>query len=235
MKPPRVRASAYYPHMRSAVLLALLLVPSVASAHFHLDQPPAEYTQTATGDPQKSFPCGPVTEGGTDTGQVTWAMTGTSFMLKITETVTHPGHYRVAIAQTEDQLPPEPPVTAGTTACGSVPIDSNPTLPILADGVFVHTSSFGAPQTTQIQLPAGMTCDHCVVQVLEFMSNHGAPCFYHHCAIVTVSDNPPAPDAGVDNPGDGGSCGGCGASGSASPLVAFALVAMRRRRRQRLR
>jgi hypothetical protein len=216
--------------MRRAVLLALLLMPGLASAHFHLDAPPAEYTQTATGDPQKSFPCGPVTEGGTATNQVTTVMPGSSFTLTITETVAHPGHYRVAIAPTEAELPPEPAVTPGSTACGSVPIDQNPTLPILADGVFVHTSSFGGPQTTQIQLPSGMTCTNCVVQVLEFMSNHAAPCFYHHCAIVNVSNN--APDAGVDGSGPDGSCGGCGASGSASPLVAFVLVALCGRRRR---
>jgi hypothetical protein len=214
--------------MRHAVLLALLLVPSIASAHFHLDAPPAEYTQTSLGDPQKTAPCGPVGEGGTDTGMVTTVMTGTSFTLKITETVTHPGHYRVAIAQTEADLPPEPAVTPGSTACGSVPIDPNPSLPVLADGVFVHTSKFSGPQTTQIQLPPGMTCTNCVVQVLEFMSNHTAPCFYHHCAIVNVTDN--VVDAGVDNPGHGAD-GSCSATGSASPLVLIALIALLRRRR----
>ena len=185
------------------------------------------YTQTSLGDPQKSAPCGPVGEGGTDTGMVTTVMTGTSFTLKITETVPHPGHYRVAIAQTEADLPPEPAVTPGTTQCGSVPIDSNPSLPVLADGVFVHTSSFGAPQTTQIQLPAGMTCTNCVVQVLEFMSNHAAPCFYHHCAIVNVTTNPV--DAGVDQPGSDG--GSCSSTGTSSPWVALALLALWRRRR----
>ena len=214
--------------MYRAVVLGLLLAPGIASAHFHLDAPPAEYTQTAAGDPQKDAPCGPVAEGGTETNMVTSVMTGTSFTLTITETVTHPGHYRVAIAQTEADLPAEPPVTAGTTACGSVPIDSNPSLPVLADGVFVHTKAFSGPQSTQIQLPAGMTCTNCVVQVLEFMSNHSAPCFYHHCAIVNVTDHPDA-DAGVENPG--GSDGSCSATGSASPLVLVALLAVCRRRR----
>jgi hypothetical protein len=54
----------------------------------------------------------------------------------ITETIAHPGHYRVAIAQDEAGLPAEPIVTAGTTQCGSAPIDPNPSLPVLADGVF---------------------------------------------------------------------------------------------------
>lgn len=210
--------------MRRALPFALLLVPGIANAHFHLDAPPAMYTQTSVGDPQKSAPCGPVTEGGTETGMVTTVMTGTSITVKITETVTHPGHYRIAIAQTEADLPPEPAVTPGTTACGSVPIDPAPSLPVLADGVFVHTKAFTGPQTTEIQLPAGMTCTNCVVQVLEFMSNHAAPCFYHHCAIVNVTNDP----ATVDPPSDDGSCSSGGAS---SPFVALALLALCRRRR----
>lgn len=223
-------AHAYYARMRRALLLAMLVIaPRIASAHFHLDAPPAEYTQTSVGDPQKSAPCGPVTEGGTETGQITTVEPGGSFTLTITETVTHPGHYRVAIAQTEADLPPEPTVTAGTTACGSVPIDANPSLPVLADGVFRHTSKFTGPQTTQIQLPAGMTCTNCVVQVLEFMSNHTAPCFYHHCAIVNVGTA--SPDAGVGNPG-GGDSGGCSSTSAASPLMLIALLGLRRRRRR---
>jgi MYXO-CTERM domain-containing protein len=111
--------------------------------------------------------------------------------LTINETIFHPGHYRIAIANDIASLPADPPVTAtSSTPCGSTVIDPAPALPLLADGVFVHTAAFSAPQTMQIPLPAGFTCDHCVLQVVEFMSNHGlnnpGGCFYHHCAIVNV-------------------------------------------------
>lgn len=210
--------------MRRILLAALLCVPATASAHFHLDKPDAAYVQSSLGDPQKNGPCGPVTDGGTPTGMVTNVTPGGTMTLTITETVAHPGHYRVAIAQDESGLPAEPIVTPGATQCGSIPIDPNPSLPVLADGVFVHTSAFSGPQTTEIPIPAGMTCTNCVVQVLEFMSSHGAPCYYHHCAIVNVTtDAAPDPTPPADD-------GGCNSSGHASPLVLIALVLLRRRR-----
>ena len=54
----------------------------------------------------------------------------------------------------------------GSDACGSLPIVANPALPLLADGLLVHTAAFTAPQTTHVTLPAGILCDHCVLQVV---------------------------------------------------------------------
>jgi hypothetical protein len=228
--------------MRRPAFAALVLVvstPLVAEAHFNLVAPENVVVQTAIGDPQKTAPCG---GAGTASNAVTTVMTGSTLTVTINETIFHPGHYRIAIAQNEGMLPVEPPVTPGGTACGSVPIEPAPTLPLLADGVFLHTTPFGSPQTAQIQLPPGYTCDNCVVQVLEFMSNHAAPCFYYHCATVTISDTaPPTPDAALPtsdadplspdaNPGPGGDSvgGGCDArtNGSASGSALLALVTL---------
>lgn len=219
--------------MRRLLLAAALCVPTTASAHFRLDAPASQYTQSASyGDPQKNEPRGPVAEGGTETNKLTTVQSGGKLTLTITETIMHPGHYRVAIAQNEAGLPPAPPVTkVGNDACGSVPIDMNPQLPLLADGIFAHTTKFTGPQTAEIQLPGGYTCDNCVVQVVEYMSNHAAPCFYYHCAKVSVT-NGPASDAGVDPTDPGSSDSGCSTTGKgASPaLLLLALVALRRRR-----
>jgi hypothetical protein len=211
--------------MRRAVVLVALAVPATASAHFKLVSPEAQYTQSSLGDPQKSGPCGPLGDGGTDTNKVTTVMAGSMLTLTVNETIYHPGHYRVAIAQTEAGLPPVPPVTPGSTACGSAPITQSPTLPLLADGVFAHTSAFSGQQTAQIPLPAGMTCNNCVVQVVEFMSNHAAPCFYYHCAIVSVTSTGGMPDAGVggEDPGGGGGCQS-GRGLGAGALLLLALV-----------
>jgi hypothetical protein len=206
--------------MRRLLLLAAMCVPATASAHFHLDKPDAAYVQSSIGDPQKMGPCGPTAGEEESTGRITTVMAGGTMTLTITETVAHPGHYRIAIAQDEAGLPAEPIVTAGTTQCGSAPIDPNPSLPVLADGVFKHTSAFSGPQTFDVPIPAGMSCTNCVVQVLEFMSNHPAPCYYHHCAIVNVTNAAPEP---TDD-------GGCNSSGHASPLVLIALLLLRRRR-----
>jgi MYXO-CTERM domain-containing protein len=205
--------------------------------------------QDGLGGPQKSSPCGlsDVTQGSDDstpTNIVAELKEGGTVTVSITELITHPGHYRVALAQDMASLPPEPTVTAGNGyACGSVPIDANPQLPVLADGLFVHTSSFnGVQQTAQVQLPAGMTCTHCVLQVIEFMGDHGlntpGGCFYHHCSIVDITAD--GPDAGVAAGGDAGTTkghtgGGCNVQEAPSSalfaLVVAASLVVRRRKR----
>lgn len=209
--------------MRTRVLFALaaMMLPSIASAHFHLDAPPPSAVQSTTGDPQVSAPCGP-NGPGTPTNAVTTVMAGSTMTLTINETIDHPGHYRVAMAQDASGLPADPPVTPGTTPCGSVPIEASPSLPLLADGVFVHTSGFSGPQTAQIPIPAGMTCNNCVVQVLEFMSNHAQTCFYYHCATVNVITEA-APD-GLDPVAD--DAGGCCDSGRHTAPSSFLLAIM---------
>jgi MYXO-CTERM domain-containing protein len=170
--------------------------------------------------------------------------TGALIAITFSETVFHKGHYRVALAQDIASLPKDPPVTANSTSdCGSTTIDASPALPILGDGLAQHTTPFVTDtKTMQVQLPAGMTCSHCVLQVIEFMSDHGlnnpGGCFYHHCAIVDITDAGPQ-DAGVSMGSDGDSghsSGGCssgaGAGGSVALLGAIgAVLALRRRRR----
>ena len=229
--------------MRRSALAVLALVvstPLVAEAHFNLVAPENVVVQDALGTPQKTPPCG---GAGTPSNAVTTVLTGSMLTVTINETIFHPGHYRIAIAQNAGMLPPEPIVTpAPGDACDSTTIDPAPQLPVLADGVFLHTTPFGAPQTTQIQLPPGYTCDNCVVQVLEYMSNHAAPCFYYHCATVTISDTAPPPvDAALPtsdadplspdaSPGPGGDSvgGGCDArtNGSASGSAVLALFTL---------
>lgn len=192
---------------------ALLLVPSAADAHFVLQAPASWMSQTADGSPQKMFPCGDE-GGGTASGAITAYQPGDKVTITINETVFHPGHYRIALATTNrSQLPPEPQVTpGGGSACGSVPVASPPVFPVLADGVFTHTAPFGGAQTIQVTLP-NITCTKCTLQVLEFMSNHGAPCFYHHCADISIGA--PVPDGGAHDASTGGdaSAGGDASSG----------------------
>ena len=216
--------------MRRAILIVALAVPATASAHFKLVAPEGMYSQSGLGDPQKEGPCGPTGDGGATTNQVTTVMAGSTLTLTINETIYHPGHYRVAIAQNPAGLPAVPTVTPGTTACGSAPIEANPTLPLLADGVLKHTSAFSGQQTAQIALPADMACTNCVVQVVEFMSNHPAPCFYYHCAVVNVTAGPGGtPDAGM-TPGDDHG-GGCSTGGGVGLGAAVALLFLAQRRR----
>ena len=231
--------------MRSSVVATLLCLTAVpAAAHFKLVAPQAMNQQNASGDPQKSAPCGQddIGDPWVPTNAVTTVQTGSMLTVTIDETIYHPGHYRVALAPTMNDLPADPPVTSSQqTACASVPIQSPPVFPVLADGMLAHTAPFAGQRSFQVQLPAGMECENCVLQVIEWMSNHGAPCFYHHCSTVTISNAaPPPPDAGVtpDSGGGGGGvddpggCCGVGAGAPGSALLALGIVALVTRRRR---
>lgn len=190
-----------------ATMGLVVAAPGVASAHFVLEAPACYSDQGPLGDPQKAPPCGD--DGSlTESGDVTAYLTGSTITITIRETIPHPGHYRVALAPTPAELPADPPVTAGSTACGSTTIMDPPVFPVLADGMLVHTSAFSGAQSFDVQLPPGMTCDHCTLQVIEFMGNHGlnnpGGCFYHHCATVTIADTLPE-DAGMSTTDDAGS------------------------------
>lgn len=237
--------------LASATILACVLVASSnAGAHFVLQSPPSWSSQDVLGSPQKLGPCGNEA-GGTPTSIITAYQAGSTIDVTIDEKIFHPGHYRIALAVNDrSELPPEPPVTVGSTACGSAPIASSPVFPVLADGVLVHTTAFSGPQTVKVTLPANVTCTKCTLQVIEFMSNHplNVPggCFYHHCADISIQTTPVL-DAGAPL-GDGGAGGaptdanGCscsvprtsshpGGAGLAALGVVLALAIRRRRAR----
>jgi hypothetical protein len=224
-------------HLRFVVIAASVLWPwftaTQARAHFALVAPDSWAAQDALGLPEKSAPCGQADPGipVMPTGLVTTADAGSLLTITIDEKIFHPGHYRVSLAPDQASLPADPPVTAGATPCGSTTIADNPTLPLLADGLLVHDAAFNGPQTIQVQLPDGVTCTNCTLQVTEFMSDHPlnnpGGCFYHHCATLTIVAPPPdagpsdagGDDAGaldVSDAGDAGlpAAGGCGSTAS---------------------
>ncbi len=176
-----------------AVILGCVAVE--ADAHFVLVSPAASLVQNRLGDPQKSAPCGGVsTNRGTPTGAVTEMTGGSSFHLLLSETVFHPGHYRVALARAAANLPVDPKVTTRDTERGpwsvSAEIQSPVAPPVLADGLFAHTERqigfFGA----DVDIP-NVTCRNCVIQVIQFMAEHARNAdgdySYHHCAIVKIT------------------------------------------------
>jgi hypothetical protein len=229
--------------------IGMLVAPHVAQAHFVLNEPPAWMSQDSLGIPEKLGPCGDESDGtdaATPSNIVTAYQQGQTITVTVNEVIFHPGHYRISLAVNDrSELPAEPLVTAGSTACGSAPIQSPPVFPVLADGVFVHTTAFTAPQSIQITLPANVTCTKCTLQVIEFMADHGlnvpGGCFYHHCADLSIqppdgggtsvgtdaatgvgrsdasSSSPPGTDAGGGTVGsDGGGTGGTTTGAGAS-------------------
>jgi len=233
----------------AATLASLLCAAGVARAHFILKEPANWMSQDANGVPIKLGPCGNE-PGGTPTNQVTAFQSGQTINVTVDEVIYHPGHYRVALAvHDRSELPGEPTVTPGsTTPCGTAAVMNPPVFPVLADGVLDHSTPFPGPQTFQIKLPDGVTCNNCTLQVIEFMSNHPlnnpGGCFYHHCADLSIQSASVTVDGGAGDGGTGGGGNGGGSSGCAysttagrsalgalAALALLGLVAVRRRRR----
>jgi hypothetical protein len=199
--------------MKSRALLALIAtvsLSSVADAHFVLISPAASLVQNRIGDPQKIGPCGGVSANpargtlanpGVPSGAVTNVKGGSELPLLVQESIFHPGHYRVSLARTASQLPPDPVVVTAQTDKGirsqSAAIQ-NPTVPpVLLDGIFAHTERSTQNFEQMIPIP-NITCQGCVLQIIEFMADHPGIAVdgghsYHHCAILNITADPEKP------------------------------------------
>jgi hypothetical protein len=177
-----------------------VLAATSALAHIHLDSPPSFQVTDALGNPQKTAPCG---GPGTPSNIVTTVEAGSTLTVSWTDTIFHPGHYRISIApDPADFVTPTPVINANN--CESAPIESTPVLPTVADGVYPHTTgTSGMMRSYDITVPM-MHCDTCTLQLMQFMSNHAPPCFYDQCATlrIVMPDAGVAMDAGTD--GDAG-------------------------------
>lgn len=200
--------------MRASLVFVLIVTAAPASAHFWLEAPDASFVQTAPyGDPQKTPPCG---NEGTPipTNQVTTVTAGDLLTVRVRETIFHPGHYRVALGLNgPGDLPAAPPVTpVGADPCGSTVVQSPPVFPVIADGELRHSAPFSGPQTFSVRIPSNVSCTNCALQVIQYMSSHGAPCFYYHCANLRVLPR----DAGTPDAGAGTDAGAGADAGSGS-------------------
>ena len=213
--------------MRNSIRFPLLVVglaiaaPSASahfklpstSTHFKLLEPAPSLVTNDRGDPQKAGPCGGTN---TDWGTPSWAITqvvgGQNLHLKIQETVYHPGHYRVALAvNSPAELPLDPVTTTRDSERGpwsvSAEIQDPPQIPVLADGLFVHSSfdSEGQPTRPQgrldpweadIRLP-NISCEKCILQVVQHMDEHAfnnpGGYSYHKCAHLQITPDPALP------------------------------------------
>jgi hypothetical protein len=201
--------------MKSRVLFGVIVaaaMSTVANAHFVLVQPAASLVQNRLGDPQKIGPCGGVSANpgrgtpanpGVPSGAITNVKGGTDLPLMVQESIFHPGHYRIALARTMQQLPPDPEVTVTQTEKGtrsqSAVIQNPPVAPVLLDGIFPHTERPAQVATYETMIPIpNITCPNCVLQVIEFMADHPGIAVdgghsYHHCAILNITADPAKP------------------------------------------
>jgi len=178
------------------------LLPPFALAHFKLLEPASWLQENNLGDPQKLGPCGGTTaNSGMTTNIVTKAQGGQKLHIKLQETVFHPGHYRIALAvHSRAELPPDPDVKTRDSEKGpwsvSSPIASAVAIPVLADGLFVHTARVSDLLETDVTLP-NINCEKCTLQIIQFMAEHGfnkdGGYFYHHCADLQITADPAKP------------------------------------------
>jgi hypothetical protein len=187
---------------RSALVFALVLVPAATYAHFKLLAPASWLIENDLGDPQKAAPCGGTnTDFGKPTYAVAQAAGGSAMHIRVQETIFHPGHYRIALAvNSPTELPADPKVTTMDSDRGprsvSAEIQSPVQMPVLADGVFVHSAKVDGPLETDVTLP-NINCRRCTLQVIQFMAQHAVNnpgmFTYHHCATVQITADPKKP------------------------------------------
>jgi hypothetical protein len=189
---------------RTLLVFAALvaIVPTVAHAHFRLLEPASWLIESDRGDPQKAGPCGGTnTDYGKPSYMISKAIGGSKLHIKVQETIYHPGHYRVALAvNSPTELPVDPEATTETTDRGprsiSAKIQNPVQMPVLADGLFVHTAAATTPWETDVTLP-NITCKRCTLQVVQFMAEHGVNnpgnFTYHHCAELQITADPKKP------------------------------------------
>lgn len=227
--------------MRPLLFLSLFVLAAPAFAHIKLTSPGSFQVTDAFGGPNKEAPCG---GAGTATGVVTTVTAGSQLTVTWTEPILHPGHFRIGIASSAaDFVTPVPVLTNNGTNCSTAPVESPVASPTLVDGLFEHTTApASGSYTTQVTVPM-MSCDDCRLQVMQFMSSHGPPCFYYQCAVLRIvmppdGGSPPGSDAGtVDGgapdagPGAGEMPVGCGCRSAPLGLLAFGVLVMLRARR----
>jgi len=196
---------------------ALLGSTPSALAHIDLDSP------TGRGDlDQKSGPCGSNWDGASK--NVTALEPGATITVRWTETINHPGHFRISFD--------DDGIDAFQDPTSYDDIQESPTLPVLLDGI---EDKSGGQYEAQVTLP-NVECENCTLQLIQVMSEtppYEAGDLYFRCADLALrrgaggGDAGPVPgtDAGSGGGGNGGG-GGCSAAGDSSLGVAMLLLGL---------
>ena len=159
---------------------------------------------------------------------VTTVEAGSQLTVAWKETIYHPGHFRISIAKSASEfVTPVPTLVNGS--CGTAPVENPVAYPTLVDGLFEHSSAANLEWSTTVTVP-DLECDHCVLQLMQFMSDHATPCYYYQCATLKIVK--PGSDAGLglhyegDPPKQG-----CGCDSAPGAVLAMVLLLIGRRRR----
>lgn len=168
-------------------LLGAAIVAHAGAGHAHarLETPPSRDFGQAGADSHKdpNGPCGKIAP----TTKTTVYKAGSTIEVKWTETVDHPGCFLVGLSTMKDP-------TAQTD------------FTVLANIKHTTQGATPRPYTAMVQLPAGVTCAQCTLQVRQLMlANDNTACppatiangaTYYTCADVTL-EAPVPPDMGA--------------------------------------
>jgi hypothetical protein len=204
---------------------------SLAHAHFKLLKPLSWVKEDNAGGPQKGFPCGP---GGSDnvnptptSGTVTEFHAGDTIEVQWVDTIAHPGHFRIALAENRSDF--KMPTITQDASCNydekMVPTTAEGN--VLADGVsFRSRTGFSAAAGTmfsqKVTLP-NKPCDKCTLQVMQIMENDIkaiSNCYYNHCADIKILPAVSGESAGTNGAGASGAAGASTAGSGGSTASA---------------
>lgn len=208
-------------------LLGAMLWPAgPARAHIDLDWP----VDRGCSD-QKVGPCG----SGCDarSNNVTVLPPGATITVQWTETVPHPGHYRIAFD--DDGIDDFEDPT------GYDDIQTDPALPVLLDGIEDREGT--GPYQAQVTLP-DVECERCTLQLIQVMTDKppwDTNDVYYRCADLALRSGAPlpvdagpiaggvdaGPGSGADPPGGGCHSAGGGSLGASLLLLGAALLLRR--------
>lgn len=210
----------------SIVAVAALLLAPEAGAHISLKFPPPRDAALKAG------PCG--TAGSVRGSTVTAFKPGEKITVTWTETVDHPGHFRISFDDDGNDSFVDPKSYDDLNTAPSVLVDN------IAD-----KSGSMQMYSQEITLP-NKECSNCTLQVLQLMSDKppfgDGNEFYYQCADIVISSTAMGGSSGAAAGGGDGSgqgSGGCAVSageggvGSLASLSLLALAWLARSRRAR--
>ena len=203
--------------MAALIGAAIVLASGSAGAHLDVLSPAPRSAQLKQG------PCG----GGADEarGEVVHSFRpGQTITVTWDEYVDHPGHFRISFdADGQDDF---------VDPASFEDVSGNPS--VLIDGI--PDRAGGGSYTQEVTLPA-VSCDRCTLQVVQVMTDkppHGdGNDLYYQCVDLVLGEDAEA-EATTVAEGESGGCDiGRGGAGTCGGLLAWLVLARRRRARRR--
>lgn len=174
-------------------------------AHVQLDQPTRRQTElSGSGLEQKTWPCG----RNARSANVTVLQPGQTITVRWTETIQHPGHFRIAFDQDGQDGFQDPVCLTNCDTLSSPTFDFNNDPGILMDNIPDQVTD---TYEVQVTLP-NVECENCTLQLIQVMYDKPpyttepddplSDDMYYQCADLALRPGGASPDAG--GPFDGG-------------------------------